>query len=107
MSEGNFGPGEQEQPVTPPSSVRATKLLSRTTAVGLLRFERSHIDGEAVLHIRLEQSVVGFVDLVDGNDFDIGCNVMGSAMIEHLWVSGIPQMGKPERLRLANRKPKA
>ena len=57
---------------------------SRTAAVGLLRFERSHIDGETVLHIRLEQSVVGFVGFLDGDDFDIGSDVMGPAKIEHL-----------------------
>ena len=49
---------------------------SRTAAVGLLRLERSHIDGEAVLDIGLEQSVVGVVNLLDRNDFDIGSEVM-------------------------------
>ena len=57
---------------------------SRTTAGGLLRFERSHIDGEAVLHIGLEESVVGLVDLLDRDDFDIGSDVMGPAKFEHL-----------------------
>ncbi len=52
--------------------------------LGLFRFERSHIDREAVLHIGLEQSVVGFVDLLDGDHFNIGSDVMGSAKIEHL-----------------------
>lgn len=51
---------------------------------GLLRVERSHIDGEAVLHIGLEQSVIGFVDFLDGDDLDIGSDVMGPAKIEHL-----------------------
>ena len=59
-------------------------LASRTAAVGLLRFERSHVDREAVLHIGLEQSVVGLVDLLDWDDFDIGSDVMGPAKIEHL-----------------------
>ena len=49
-----------------------------------LRPERSHIDGEAVLHIGLEQSLVGFVDLLDGDDFDIGGDVMLPAKVEHL-----------------------
>ena len=57
---------------------------SRTATVGLLRFERSHIDGEAVLRIGLEQSVVDFVDLLDGDDFNIGGDVMGTAKVEHL-----------------------
>src|SRR5208337_66853 len=52
--------------------------------IGLLRFERSHIDGEAVLHIGLEKSLVGFIDLLDGDDFDIGGDVMCAAEIEHL-----------------------
>ena len=46
--------------------------------------ERSHIDGEAVLHIGLEQSLVGFVDLLDRDDFDIGGDVVLAAEIEHL-----------------------
>ena len=49
-----------------------------------LRFERSHVDGEAVLHIGLEQSLVGFVDLLDGDDFDIGGDVVLAAKVEHL-----------------------
>ena len=48
------------------------------------RFERSHIDGEAVLYIGLEESVVGFVDLLYGNEFDIGGDVVCSAKVEHL-----------------------
>ena len=36
---------------------------------------------KAVLHIGLEQSLVGFVDLLDGNDFDIGGNVMRPAKV--------------------------
>src|ERR1022692_4399432 len=50
----------------------------------LLRSERSHINREAVLHIGLEQSLVGFVDLLDGDDFDIGGVVMCRAKAEHL-----------------------
>src|SRR5487761_1158164 len=53
-------------------------------AFRLLRFERSHINGEAVLYIGLEQSLVGFVDLLDGDDFDIGGDVMCAAEVEHL-----------------------
>ena len=52
--------------------------------VSLCRFERRHIDGEAVLHIRLDQSVVGFVHFLDGDDLDIGSDIMGPAKIEHL-----------------------
>src|ERR1039458_613099 len=49
-----------------------------------LRSERSHINREAVLHIGLEQSLVGFVDLLDGDDFDIGGDVVCRAKVEHL-----------------------
>jgi hypothetical protein len=49
-----------------------------------LRFERSHVDGKAVLHIGLEQSIVGFVDLLDRDDFDLGGDVVLPAEIEHL-----------------------
>src|ERR1035437_8524099 len=50
----------------------------------LLRSERSHINRKAVLHIGLEQSLVGFVDLLDGDDFDIGGDVVCRAKVEHL-----------------------
>jgi hypothetical protein len=49
-----------------------------------LRFERTHVDRKAVLHIGLEQSIVGFVDLLDRDDFDIGGDVVLRAEIEHL-----------------------
>src|SRR2546430_4016251 len=49
-----------------------------------LRFERSHVDRETVLHIGLEQSLVGFVDFLNRNDFDIGGDVMLAAKVEHL-----------------------
>src|ERR1035437_5827367 len=49
----------------------------------LLRFKRSHIDREAVLHIGLEQSLVGLVDLLDLDDFDVGGDVVFAAKIEH------------------------
>ena len=50
----------------------------------LLRFERGHVDGEAVLHIRPKQSLVSLVDLLDRDDFDIGGEVMRAAKVEHL-----------------------
>jgi hypothetical protein len=48
------------------------------------RFERSHIDGEAILHIGLEQSLIGFVNFMDGDDFDIGGDVVCAAKVEHV-----------------------
>ena len=50
----------------------------------LFRFERNHIDGEAVLDIRPGQPFVGFVDLLDGNDLDVGGDVVLAAEIKHL-----------------------
>ena len=49
-----------------------------------LRFQRRHVDGEAVLHVGLEQSLVGFVDLLDRDDFDVGGDVVLAAEVEHL-----------------------
>src|SRR6266513_2235396 len=49
-----------------------------------LRFQRSHVDRKAVLHVRLQQSLVGFVDLLNRNDFDLGGDVVFAAEIEHL-----------------------
>src|SRR5438309_11581083 len=60
-----------------------------------LRFQRSHIDREAVLHVRLQQSLVGFVDLLNGNDFDVGGDVVFAAEIEHLLGLGDSANGRP------------
>src|SRR5437879_2947729 len=49
-----------------------------------LRFQRSHVNREAVLHVRLQQSLVGFVDLLNRNHFDIGGDVVLATKIEHL-----------------------
>src|SRR5205807_7311513 len=49
-----------------------------------LRFERSHVDRETVLHVGLQQSLVSFVDLLDGDNFNISGDVMLAAKIEHL-----------------------
>ena len=54
------------------------------------RFQRSHIDGEPVLHIGLHQPVVGFVYLFNRNNFDIGRYVMCSAKLQHLLCLGDP-----------------
>src|SRR6476660_599162 len=50
----------------------------------LLRLERRHVDGEAVFHIGLEQSPVSFVDLLNGDDFDISSDVVLAAEVEHV-----------------------
>ena len=46
--------------------------------------QRGDIDDEAVFHITLEQPLVGFVDLLRPNHFDIGGDIMLGAEIEHL-----------------------
>src|ERR1700726_4930516 len=70
-----------------PSSSNLTKVLPETRKCLFMRsltFERSHVDGEAVLHIRLEQSLVSFVDLLDRDDFDVCGDVMLPGEVEHL-----------------------
>src|ERR1039458_10250823 len=70
-----------------PSSSNLRNVLPDTRKclfIGLRTLERSHVDREAVLHIRLEQSLVSLVDLLDRNNFDIGGNVVLSTEIEHL-----------------------
>lgn len=47
-------------------------------------FQRSHINGEAILYIGLGQSLVSFVDLVDWDDFYIGSDVIFAAKVKHL-----------------------
>src|SRR5207247_28197 len=48
------------------------------------RLKRSHFDRKPVLYIGLEQSLIGFVDFLDRNDFDIGGDVVSAAKVEHL-----------------------
>ena len=59
-------------------------IVSRLKILLSLRFQRCHVDREPVFHIRLQQSLVGFVDLLNGNYFDIGGDVVFAAKIEHL-----------------------
>src|SRR6266496_558488 len=49
-----------------------------------LRLQRSHVDRKTVLHIGLKQPLIGFVDFLDRNNFDIGGDIMLAAKIEHL-----------------------
>src|ERR1700760_3602875 len=46
--------------------------------------ERRHVDGEAVFHIRFQQSLISFVDLLDRDDFNVGGDVVLAAEVEHL-----------------------
>jgi hypothetical protein len=51
---------------------------------GLLRFQRSHVDGKAIFNVRPNHALVGFVDLLDRNDFHVGGDVALTAEVEHL-----------------------
>ena len=51
--------------------------------VFLLRFERRHIDREAIFYIGLEHSIVSLVNLLDGNDLNICSNVMFATKVKH------------------------
>src|SRR5580692_3250895 len=50
----------------------------------LRRLEGSHVDREAILHILLEQPLVGFVDLLYGNHLNVRSDVLLAAEIKHL-----------------------
>lgn len=57
-------------------------------SVALLCFERRHVNGKTILYIGLKQPVVGFVDLLDWDDFYIGGYIVLAAEVEHflgLW----------------------
>jgi hypothetical protein len=43
-----------------------------------------HVDDEAVFHVSFNDALEGFVDLLDGNDFDVGGNSLLRAVVEHL-----------------------
>jgi hypothetical protein len=57
----------------------------------LLRFERRHIHGESVLHIGLDQYLVGFVDLLDRDDFHIGGRALRLTTGHLLKFFGVPR----------------
>src|SRR6187431_501796 len=68
-------------------SIRTSPALYITVAritLLSLRFQRRHINRKTVLHIRLQQSLVGFVGLLNRNDFDVGGDVVFAAKVEHL-----------------------
>src|SRR5258708_23061527 len=45
--------------------------------------QRSHVDDEAIFHIAFEHALVGFVDLVDRNKFDVASDSAIGAELEH------------------------
>src|SRR2546427_13245546 len=70
-----------------PNSSNLRKVLPETRKclfIGLFGFERSHVDGEAVFHIGLEQSIVSLVDFLNRDDFKIRGDVVLPAEIAHL-----------------------
>src|ERR1700733_11565917 len=68
----------------------------------LCGFEGSHVDGEAVLDIGLEQAVVGLVDFLNGNDFDVGGDVVLTAEVEHLLGLGNAANGRAGKAAAAD-----
>jgi hypothetical protein len=46
-------------------------------------FEGGHVNDEAEFHVVLQEAVVGFVNLLDGDEFDVAGDVMVAAKIEH------------------------
>jgi hypothetical protein len=51
---------------------------------GLLRFQRSHVDGKAIFNVRSDHPLVGFIDLLDRNDFHVSGDVVLTAEVEAL-----------------------
>ena len=47
-------------------------------------FEAGHVDYEAVFYVALQEAVVGFVDLLDGDYFYVAGDVVLAAEVEHL-----------------------
>src|SRR5271166_1109916 len=71
---------------TPASSNRRRRLpgTRKCLTIVLLSFQRSHVDGEAILHIRLEESFVRLIDLLDRDHFYVGGDVVLPAEVQHL-----------------------
>ena len=46
--------------------------------------EGTHVDDEAVFHVLLQHALEGFVDFLDGDDFDFRDDVVLAAVVEHL-----------------------
>src|SRR4051794_21536401 len=74
---------ETSRPLVP--SLRFCMLFLLSVDAGRsLGLEARHVDREAVLDVRLEQPLVGLVDLLDGDDLDVGGDVVLAAEVEHL-----------------------
>src|SRR5579862_2227232 len=75
-SAGAMSPNALRPPVGSSAIIATPLCLPLLVPCSLLGLERSHVDGEAVLHIGPSQSLIGFIDLLDGDDFDIGSDVV-------------------------------
>jgi len=71
----------------------------------LLALKRSHINREAVLHIRPQQPLVSFVDLLDRDHFNIRGNPMRPAKIEHLLSLGDAADRRPGKAAPSHNEP--
>src|SRR5437667_12866187 len=60
-----------------------------------LRFQRSHVDREPILHIGFKQSLVSFVHFLNWDYFDVRGDVVCAAKIEHLLRLGVSSNGRP------------
>jgi hypothetical protein len=58
--------------------------------------KRAHVDHKAVLRALTQHPFVGFVDPMDGNDFDIGGDVVLAAAVGHLARPGMLPIRKLE-----------
>src|SRR6516164_184796 len=76
-----FGSGTFSIRTSPALYITVARIIASSR---LLRFEGSHVYREAVLHVRLQQSLISFVDLLNRNHFDISGDIVPAAKIEHL-----------------------
>src|SRR5262249_20906064 len=66
FAEGDWGPG-----------------TAKSSLVRSLRLERSHVYDKAIFHVALQQALVGGVDLLHWDKFDVRSDALLSAEIEH------------------------
>src|SRR5580698_1081516 len=74
----------RERGVLQGSTVSLDPLRGYISELMLLLAQRSHVDREAVLHIRLHQPLVGLIHLLNRNHLNVRGNVVVSAEIQHL-----------------------
>jgi hypothetical protein len=68
-----------------PASRRVCSVVSPARRLpALFLLQRGHVDGETVLHIRLQQALVGLVDPLDRDHLHIGDDAVLAAEVEHL-----------------------